>query len=546
MSARLPPSGRTSRGSVTETRRSAFSAPQKEGGIQRSTSFNGGSSGHLSEGRRTPATGVRSVNMVIEQHNREISGASAGRRGLIVANTQAELEGMRENVSEKLKTARGKLEIMKKNPNTPIKNMNDQKKIIEKYENRLRTYDNAVETALGQKRERPNSGSVQSHLKRTKSTEELPIINNKPRNNVTRPTAIRPSNFLSQLKRATGKINRSKETVIETQAPPKKTQQPKTPKRTQQPKTPKMTSLAKNTQQYEWQEEMQEMIDNLKKLKKGGKVTNDIINKYSKRVKVLTSFVGANTKEITLFNKMVNDIDSFGSNNPVPAVTNGTSNRSPTPSQIIRPSTTPPSQMAIYLQGKKEGSEEMAKIRKEVREMYGSPRKRLEPLFNKIAESSKTPPGVTKTNLKKFLEPFKQPISIKFAPSIQATGGNATIIQTKNKKNDDKKKKPVKKFDVLADPVSAYRKSVAASKRKEIMTILRTPTIGQRKKHVIQLIDKELRLMKVPKDIERKMISLYSKALSEKQIKQLFGGRSTADVKKILKKQVDYFKKKKR
>ena len=161
-----------------------------------------------------------------------------------------------------------------------------------------------------------------------------------------------------------------------------------------------------------------------------------------------------------------------------------------------------------------------------------------------------TPPGVTKTNLQKFLAPFKQPVSIKFAPSIQATGGtggNATIIQTKNKKNDDKKKKkPFKKFNVLADPASAYRKSVAASKRKEIMTRLRTPTVGQRKKHVIELIDKELRLMKVPKDIERKMISLYSKGLSEKQIKQLFGGRSTGDVKKILKKQVDYFKKKKR
>jgi hypothetical protein len=163
-----------------------------------------------------------------------------------------------------------------------------------------------------------------------------------------------------------------------------------------------------------------------------------------------------------------------------------------------------------------------------------------------------TPPGVTKTNLQKFLVPFKQPVSIKFAPSIRATGGtggtggNATIIQTKNKKNDDKKKKPIKKFNILADPASAYRKSVVASKRKEIMPKLRTPTVGQRKKHVIQLIDKELRKMKVPKDIERKMISLYSKVLSEKQIKRLFGGRSTGDVKKILKKQVDYFKKKKR
>jgi len=157
---------------------------------------------------------------------------------------------------------------------------------------------------------------------------------------------------------------------------------------------------------------------------------------------------------------------------------------------------------------------------------------------------SKTPPSV---NIKRFLEPFKQPVSIHFAPTIQGSSSksNATATQIQPDKSA-KKKKPFKKFDVLADPASAYRKSVAATKRKEIMTRLRTPTVGQRKKHVIQLIDKELRLMKVPKDIERKMISLYSKALSEKQIKQLFGGRSAGDVKKILKKQVDYFKKKKR
>ena len=159
---------------------------------------------------------------------------------------------------------------------------------------------------------------------------------------------------------------------------------------------------------------------------------------------------------------------------------------------------------------------------------------------------SKTPPSF---NIKRFLEPFKQPVSIQFAPTIQATGGssksNAMATQIQPDKSA-KKKKPFKKFDVLADPAPAYRKSVAASKRKEIMSKLRTPTVGQRKKHVIQLIDKELRLMKVPKDIERKIIAMYSKALSEKQIKQLFGGRSAADVKKILKKQVDYFKKKKR
>ena len=233
------------------------------------------------------------------------------------------------------------------------------------------------------------------------------------------------------------------------------------------------------------------------------------------------------------------------------------STRKPSPKQTgfktPTPTTTPTSPPSIkkrHREAKKQGAIEASKKRNERRKREGTPRARrsLEPTFNKMAKSPKTPPGITKSNLQQFLAPFKQPISIQFAPSIKAAGGaggNATIIQTKNKKNDGKKKTP-KKFNILADPASAYRKSVVASKRKEIMPKLRTPTVGQRKKHVIELIDKELRLMKVPKDIERKMISLYSKVLSEKQIKQLFGGRSTGDVKKILKKQVDYFKKKKR
>ena len=218
-----------------------------------------------------------------------------------------------------------------------------------------------------------------------------------------------------------------------------------------------------------------------------------------------------------------------------------------TPNNQTIKTTKPPSIKEQYYKAKLEGVIEASKNRNERRKREGTPKARrsLEPIFNKMAKSPKTPPGITKSNLQQFLAPFKQPISIQFAPSIKATGGNATVTQIKTNK-DDKKKKTPKKFNILADPASAYRKSVVASKRKEIMPKLRTPTVGQRKKHVIQLIDKELRLMKVPKDIERKMISLYSKVLSEKQIKQLFGGRSTGDVKKILKKQVDYFKKKKR
>jgi transcription initiation factor TFIIIB Brf1 subunit/transcription initiation factor TFIIB len=99
---------------------------------------------------------------------------------------------------------------------------------------------------------------------------------------------------------------------------------------------------------------------------------------------------------------------------------------------------------------------------------------------------------------------------------------------------------------------AAFRKEIisklrspAATKRRETLYSLRTPTVGQRKKHVIQLIDRVLRKMKAPKDVEKKLIKLYE-SLSEKQIKSLFGGRSPEFVKNTLKKQIDYLKKKKR
>jgi len=317
----------------------------------------------------------------------------------------------------------------------------------------------------------------------------------------------------------------------------------------------KNVAVSKKSNVDEFKEELQDyktkiqQYENLvKKLRE-----NASTRKPSKKTKKLTKKTPSTIKKTPVKPPKTN----FLSNNKMGATVQKESSPTGTDSQTSSPTTpnnqyikkdnNPPSITEQHGQAKKQGATEASKERQERWKREGTPRARrsLEPIFNKMAKSPKTPPGITKSNLQQFLAPFKQPISIQFAPSIKATGGNATVTQIKTNK-DDKKKKTPKKFNILADPASAYRKSVVASKRKEIMPKLRTPTVGQRKKHVIQLIDKELRLMKVPKDIERKMISLYSKVLSEKQIKQLFGGRSTGDVKKILKKQVDYFKKKKR
>ena len=292
------------------------------------------------------------------------------------------------------------------------------------------------------------------------------------------------------------------------------------------------------------------LIVSLTKKQKGlrntlSKLKNVAVSKKSNVDKFKEELQDYKTKIKQYENLVKNLRENASTRKPTPNQT--TTSTPTTPNNQTTTTNKPPSIKERHREAKKQGAKTRSNERRERWKREGTPRARrsLEPIFNKMAKSPKTPPGITKSNLQQFLAPFKQPISIQFAPSIKATGGNATVTQIKTNK-DDKKKKTPKKFNILADPASAYRKSVVASKRKEIMPKLRTPTVGQRKKHVIQLIDKELRLMKVPKDIERKIIAMYSKALSEKQIKQLFGGRSAADVKKILKKQVDYFKKKKR
>jgi hypothetical protein len=442
------------------------SSASQSAGTERPISFSGRYS-RLSNGgdsgRVTPVTGNREVNLVMDRITREIRSTSVGRRGLLVADAQSQLDEYSQQIKEKLENARTKIENMRKRPKTSYSNLTAQQRVIDNLTNKLKKYTTAVETVFPIKRSSGNSGN-EPKLKRTRSVDDIPTIISEQPTNVRKPTATVPgtkTGFTSFVK--------PKTKTISTQ-----TDKPKT--KTTSTQTVQAVTTRKTTRQLD-------------------------------------------------FNQPGTPAD-----------------------QKIPTLTTPPSQKILHSKAKNIAGVKAAEIRKESRELYGSPtaRKRLDVIFNKLSKSPKTPPGITKSNLQQFLVPFKQPISIQFAPSIKATGGKATVIQTKNKINDDKKKKPLKKFDILADPASAYRKSVVASKRKELMSKLRTPTIGQRKKHVIELIDRELRIMKVPKDIQRKMIAMYSKVLSEKQIKQLFGGRSSTDVKKILRKQVEYLKMKKR
>ena len=179
-------------------------------------------------------------------------------------------------------------------------------------------------------------------------------------------------------------------------------------------------------------------------------------------------------------------------------------------------------------------------------------------MFNQIAKQKNTPPGITKTNIERLLQPFKQPVTVTVAPTISVKGGSGgslkqTQIQYKSPV-DKKKKKPLKftrgpatvrkqESAKFRNEIISKLRSPVAAKRREALYSLRTPTTGQRKKHVIELIDRVLRRMKVRADVEKKLIKFYE-SLSERHIKQLFGGRTKEGVKTILKKQVDYFSKK--
>jgi len=246
-----------------------------------------------------------------------------------------------------------------------------------------------------------------------------------------------------------------------------------------------------------------------------------------------------------------------GSNN----TTKPTANPPKTPEkQGIPKRTTAPSQTGEHRDAKKQGAEERAKERRKRWKEEGAPavKRALEPMFNQIAKQKNTPPGITKTNIERLLQPFKQPVTVTVAPTISVKGGSGgslkqTQIQYKSPV-DKKKKKPLKftrgpatarkqESAKFRNAIISKLRSPVAAKRREALYSLRTPTTGQRKKHVIELIDRVLRRMKVRADVEKKLIKFYE-SLSERHIKQLFGGRTKEEVKTILKKQVSYFSKK--
>jgi hypothetical protein len=171
--------------------------------------------------------------------------------------------------------------------------------------------------------------------------------------------------------------------------------------------------------------------------------------------------------------------------------------------------------------------------------------------FNKLVEKldkPRTPAAqqLTKSNIAELLKPL---INKKESGPKYSLFGS---FYPKNKKDGKPlfSRKPESVIRNIAKTTSKKFRKEIIDKTKvpgtPVIPVMRTPTTGgQRKKHVIELIDRVIKKMKVSSDTEKKIINFYE-ALSEKYIKQTFGGKTREEVRAIIKKQVDFFNKKKK
>ena len=164
MRAFLPP------GKASQTEVMSLS-PNSGSSMKRRTSFTGISSRISDNGRDSPITGVISVNRIMGQFDRDIAQTPVGRRGLVIGNTQSELEQLENEAKLEIIKEEKKLKNMESRGKTSLVDINKQKirvKTIKSKHDKIKTAIDKV-TRSEQKRVRNDNGRPQ--LKRTKSME---------------------------------------------------------------------------------------------------------------------------------------------------------------------------------------------------------------------------------------------------------------------------------------------------------------------------------------------------------------------------------------
>ena len=499
---------------------------------------------------QTQSVGHRRIDQMLRDHNTEMRKyqGNPARLWMTTVQLHQNLEDMEYESSNALNKARSASKKAKSNPNSP---KNEQKRLDEKVKEAKTKHlkmVSAVEKAesLVGKRERDSpsdktTGAIS--IKRTRSTE-------KPLAMKTELDYLKEKAELEKKIKFMGeRLERQAELIKEFH---------KTQRSNSNSETVPITIIKKNTAEIN---KLRRELNALKETRiSPGKMENmqKKLRAYETRIAELTKSINIvkKTARRSLFNSNKENESTGGSNKE----NESTANSFTTPKKQGIPSrTTPPSQTGKHRDAKKQGVEKRSEERRSRRKDALAVKRALEPDFNRIVKQKNTPPGITKTNIERLLQPFKQPVTVTVAPTIsvsaKATGGSLKQTQIQYKSPVDKKKKKPLKF--TRGPATARKqesakfrneiisklRSPVAAKRREALYSLRTPTTGQRKKHVIELIDRVLRRMKVRADVEKKLIKFYE-SLSERHIKQLFGGRTKEGVKTILKKQVDYFSKK--
>jgi len=146
-------------------------SPNSGSSMKRRTSFTGISSRISDNGRDSPITGVISVNRIMGQFDRDIAQTPVGRRGLVIGNTQSELEQLENEAKLEIIKEEKKLKNMESRGKTSLVDINKQKirvKTIKSKHDKIKTAIDKV-TRSDQKRVRNDNGRPQ--LKRTKSME---------------------------------------------------------------------------------------------------------------------------------------------------------------------------------------------------------------------------------------------------------------------------------------------------------------------------------------------------------------------------------------
>lgn len=471
------------KGSRTQASMS-LSRPSEANAKELRESFSGPSH-RMSRGRTTPTTGVPAVNRIIGNMEIEINKAPVGQRPMVIANAQARLNDQEMMIKESLEKSGQKLKDLKSNPKTSTFDIEKQETIIKQFRNRLRdtkTASKILSTTLGKRTS--DAYLPKQSIKRTKSTNNVPSI-------------IKPTP-----ERIKGK---SVSSTVVGQA---------------------TNNASENTSTYETPP-------------RGGTIVKRTAESISRETKMRHAQAKRrNPPSVAeVADEAAQDIKTGNENHFKKMSDAAKGKKSPRAKRRLFNNEYEKTKQLIKTTKKQANIERKLELKNYITKAD------FDKLMEKI-DKPRTPikQQLTKDNVADMLKPLFDKKQIKFSLFDSLGGLNKKKLLAR--KPESVAKAVANKFRKEFIDRIQTKPGVKPATKLKTGVYTRTPTPGQRKKHVIELISRVLKRMKIPSDLEKRVINFYE-ALSEKYIKQTFGGKTREDVKKIISEQVEFLKKKK-